>query len=1171
MSIFMSPGSPGILGPSADVAADTDSTARSSILKDNRSSILSTGSKTSSRIKPKRAKAYRTQVDDLQELFTPRQVSGGADSLGTVQEVAPNSDINVTGVSEETKAASFPIASSPRVANSPRGASLRDLREVRPKAGVSMRRSKTLEISVPVALPVPDFSDEPASPKTPKSPKLERSKSSSSSLANRKPLPPKNDPVDGNGDVSENAAGSVEPNGDKPKGMVAIAEEANAEEPKTMPKQAGVNSFKEPPSVPGTLDQAPVGEPQSVPGALGRERQSRVSFAGFAQDSPQDNDSTGILDMYKEYRSAIHRVLLEDLEKKVDAIVGQAMRLHVAYTTSGDKDLSAVRQAIIEADAFPQPEEKQQQPLSRNTTAAFLGRKQLVPSAGQDTLSRSLIPTVGLAHSALAHAREALADSVKPTLSQDVAHFRSSPTDMGNLTHSLIPHGGLAAQSPALEPPSPRVRLSRRLPEKKPSRGLPSKKPSSHGERKSAVVVAIASQESKAEMASLTSGTARPSYVANAPKNFRPVATPHLRDQINFHKKSVRTSDVLLDDEGGSHRHHHHHHHRKEDHGLLGWIHDHNPMNMFHGGGHNNDRYNEDMPMGSRTSDKGDNGDRQSRRSSLTSSSSYGSSDGEEDCMLHRGIFAHGEDLKMQVRFDTCKPQYDVKNFYHRTGVCQYIARSSIFETLTLIMISINCIWIAIDIDMNHDPLFLDADPVFIIADMIFWLFFLSEWLIRFGAFSYKRDGLRDVWFLFDGGLAIMNTFDTWVLTALVALAVGVTPDSDWSFLRLIRIVRLVRLCRMVHVMKAFPELMVVVKGMRVAARAVASTIVLMLFIIYAFAVGIRQITDNTEIGRRRFQDVPTTTRFLLLTGTVPDLNDYTEEIWEEGALYALVYMFFALIISITVMNMLVGVLVGVVQSVAAAEQEQLMVEFVRTSVLKVLHKLNVDEDHSGTISRNEFELLIQEPVAIKSFEQMGVDIVGLCDVADYIFTDGSEVSFPQFMELVMELRGTNNATVKDVVDLRKFIILELHHLEENVVDMMANLIEVIDDSHNSEDKAQEFRRTVRTTGQAFQAPVQQEAEAQGGLLSRITRGGGGGPPKLKQQGSVDETGLKQAEAAMAMTAAETSRSTTGTQATDRSTTATQQDDGTQNSLGKKKKKVKLSQKNMEDVKEEKE
>merc|ERR1719271_1853140 len=115
----MSPGSPGILGPSADVAADTDSTARSSILKDNRSSILSTGSKTSSRIKPKRAKAYRTQVDDLQELFTPRQVSGGADSLGTVQEVAPNSDINVTGVSEETKAASFPIASSPRVANSP--------------------------------------------------------------------------------------------------------------------------------------------------------------------------------------------------------------------------------------------------------------------------------------------------------------------------------------------------------------------------------------------------------------------------------------------------------------------------------------------------------------------------------------------------------------------------------------------------------------------------------------------------------------------------------------------------------------------------------------------------------------------------------------------------------------------------------------------------------------------------------------------------------------------------------------------------------------------------------------------------------------------------------------------------------------------------------------------
>ncbi len=33
---------------------------------------------------------------------------------------------------------------------------------------------------------------------------------------------------------------------------------------------------------------------------------------------------------------------------------------------------------------------------------------------------------------------------------------------------------------------------------------------------------------------------------------------------------------------------------------------------------------------------------------------------------------------------------------------------------------------------------------------------------------------------------------------------------------------------------------------------------------------------------------------------------------WSLGAVYALVYMLFALIVSITVMNMLVGVLVGI-------------------------------------------------------------------------------------------------------------------------------------------------------------------------------------------------------------------------------------------------------------------
>mmetsp|Transcript_120685 Transcript_120685/g.269745 ORF Transcript_120685/g.269745 Transcript_120685/m.269745 type:complete len:95 (+) Transcript_120685:1-285(+) len=42
--------------------------------------------------------------------------------------------------------------------------------------------------------------------------------------------------------------------------------------------------------------------------------------------------------------------------------------------------------------------------------------------------------------------------------------------------------------------------------------------------------------------------------------------------------------------------------------------------------------------------------------------------------------------------------------------------------------------------------------------------------------------------------------------------------------------------------------------------------------------------------------------------------------------------------------------------------------------------------------------------------------------MADYIFEEKDELTFSEFMEVVYELRGSNQATVKDVVDLRKCV-----------------------------------------------------------------------------------------------------------------------------------------------------
>merc|ERR1719181_595891 len=90
-----------------------------------------------------------------------------------------------------------------------------------------------------------------------------------------------------------------------------------------------------------------------------------------------------------------------------------------------------------------------------------------------------------------------------------------------------------------------------------------------------------------------------------------------------------------------------------------------------------------------------------------------------------------------------------------------------------------------------------------------------------------------------------------------------------------------------------------------------------------------------------------------------------------------------------------------------------------------------IDEDDNKCINKSEFETLLLMPEGARIIEEVGVDVVGLVDFADDIFKDGIELSFPDFMELVLQLRSNNVATVRDIVDLRKLIS---HMLDEQLM-----------------------------------------------------------------------------------------------------------------------------------------
>jgi hypothetical protein len=366
-------------------------------------------------------------------------------------------------------------------------------------------------------------------------------------------------------------------------------------------------------------------------------------------------------------------------------------------------------------------------------------------------------------------------------------------------------------------------------------------------------------------------------------------------------------------------------------------------------------------------------------------------------------------------------------------------------------VIALNAVWIAVDTDFNDSEMLIDAHPVFIVAENAFCLYFSMEWAFRFFAFKLKRSGLKDGWFMFDSLLVFTMVLETWVMT-LITLILGGADGSGMgnaSILRFFRLFRLSRLARIARLLRAIPELMVLIKGMTVALRSVGFTILLLGFIIYIFAIAFVQLLKDSDVGDEIFPKVHNGMNALLLEGVMPDQGEFVEAIAEEGFIYRVLILFYIFISSLTLMNMLIGVLCEVVSVVSSVEKEALLVNYVKGTLLNMLESTGLDADGDQILTKYEFEALLNNATAAKALTDVGVDVVGLVDFTDFIFKDGRALSFPDFMELILHLRGSNTSTVKDLVDLRQMMVSEIEKIMARQNDMIMIIEDMMGDLEN--------------------------------------------------------------------------------------------------------------------------
>eukprot|EP00928_Gymnodinium_smaydae_P087036 TRINITY_DN71395_c0_g1_i1.p1 TRINITY_DN71395_c0_g1~~TRINITY_DN71395_c0_g1_i1.p1 ORF type:complete len:618 (+),score=93.08 TRINITY_DN71395_c0_g1_i1:100-1953(+) len=403
-----------------------------------------------------------------------------------------------------------------------------------------------------------------------------------------------------------------------------------------------------------------------------------------------------------------------------------------------------------------------------------------------------------------------------------------------------------------------------------------------------------------------------------------------------------------------------------------------------------------------------------------------------------KAMFINPDDMKQKVRRTLTKPEYNVADFYWPTGVWRSIATNPLFEHTTLCVISVNAIWISIDTDNNAAEVLLDAEPVFFYAENFFCVYFFFEWFVRFMAFKRKRNGLRDAWFVFDSALVFMMVFETWIMTFFMLIS-GTGGGGALGNAAILRLLRLLRLSRLARMLRSMPELMILIKGMISAGRSLVFTMCLLLILIYIFAIMMRQITDGSGVGELYFNSIPESMYSLLLYGTFMD--NFGPVCIQMGFgdtghwIYLILFFLFVAMAALMVMNMLIGVLCEVVSAVASTEKEEMLVSWVKGKMEKIISAL--DNDGDLQISKDEFSKILENKEACETLFEMDVDPVSLVDFADFIFDDGDsndiDLSFSDFMEVVMSFRGSQGATVKDMFNLMKITRGEMKKLEDRV------------------------------------------------------------------------------------------------------------------------------------------
>eukprot|EP00746_Dinoflagellata_sp_MGD_P151752 gnl/MRDRNA2_/MRDRNA2_83220_c0_seq6.p1 gnl/MRDRNA2_/MRDRNA2_83220_c0~~gnl/MRDRNA2_/MRDRNA2_83220_c0_seq6.p1 ORF type:complete len:896 (-),score=172.79 gnl/MRDRNA2_/MRDRNA2_83220_c0_seq6:282-2969(-) len=400
----------------------------------------------------------------------------------------------------------------------------------------------------------------------------------------------------------------------------------------------------------------------------------------------------------------------------------------------------------------------------------------------------------------------------------------------------------------------------------------------------------------------------------------------------------------------------------------------------------------------------------------------------------------------------------EVKKKPARSEFCKRIVQSSQFTVLQMAAIILNTIFIGFDVEHNGPDAPEETQAIFQVINHAFCVFFTAEIFLRFGAMTKRKNiqkaiakTLRDRWFCFDLILVLLMVLETWVVPLFFSGGAGL---GNMSSLRLMRLMRLSRVGRVGRLLQVFPEILMMLKSIVAASRAVICTLAMLTVILYVFAIIFKAQSEESPL-HEMFPTIPTAMWKLLIHGAFMDeLAPIVDKIGAEDSSLAALFLAFVLLSNLIVLNMLIGVICDVATGVSEKEKEMMSSRALTGDLSEFLECFDMDSDQQ--ISVQEFDLLLANPDVRCMLERHQVDVNTLKALKVSLFSDRDaqaaknedpqsadagntdevhwkSLSCEELIETILRFRGGagKQATMLDIISCERNLSSQIQQLEK--------------------------------------------------------------------------------------------------------------------------------------------